>query len=82
MNEGDDMVISVIYNKGGTAKTTTTLNLAHALANKGKKVLVIDQDPQCNSTSSLVPSNVASLGGRSLYDLYNSSNVSAKACNQ
>ena len=55
MNEGDDMVISVINNKGGTAKTTTTLNLAHALANKGKKVLVIDQDPQCNSTSSLVP---------------------------
>ncbi len=74
------MVISVINNKGGTAKTTTTLNLAHALANKGKKVLVIDQDPQCNSTSSLVPSNVASLGGRSLYDLYNSSNVSAKEC--
>jgi cellulose biosynthesis protein BcsQ len=49
------MIISVINNKGGVGKSTITQNLAHALANKGKKVLVIDQDPQSNTTSVLLP---------------------------
>lgn len=74
------MVISVINNKGGTSKTTSTLNLAHALANRDKKVLIIDQDPQCNSTSSLLPASVSNLGGRSLYDLYNGASVSPRDC--
>jgi cellulose biosynthesis protein BcsQ len=49
------MIISIINNKGGVGKSSATINLAHALANKGKHVLVIDQDSQCNSTSVLLP---------------------------
>ena len=43
-------VISVFNNKGGVGKTTLTFHLAHALAGMGKKVLMIDADPQCNLT--------------------------------
>jgi cellulose biosynthesis protein BcsQ len=42
--------ISVFNNKGGVGKTTLSFHLAHALAELGKKVLVVDLDPQCNLT--------------------------------
>lgn len=44
--------ISIINAKGGTAKTTTAVNLAHALANKKIKVLVCDLDPQASASLS------------------------------
>ncbi|MFA5059335.1 MAG: AAA family ATPase [Candidatus Omnitrophota bacterium] len=46
-------VISVCNQKGGTGKTTTTINLSAALALSGKKILLVDADPQGNSTSGL-----------------------------
>ena len=49
---------AIFNHKGGVGKTTLTVNIAFAVASLGKKVLLVDSDPQCNLTSYLVEESV------------------------
>ena len=62
------LVISVINNKGGCGKTTTTVNLAVALSRLKKKVLVVDLDSQSNTTDCFKDSITTSIG-KTMFDL-------------
>jgi chromosome partitioning protein len=58
-------IVAIANQKGGVGKTTTAVNLGWALAEEGRRILIVDLDPQANATSSL---GLQDVEGGSLYE--------------
>jgi len=70
------MIAAMVNNKGGVGKTVCSVNLSAALANRKKRVLLIDNDPQCNATSLLLGDTIPE---NTLYEMF-TKGASVKNC--
>lgn len=70
-------IVAIVNNKGGVGKTTLAVNLAHALANRGKHICIVDNDAQCNASSLLVDADIVT---DSLYELYENDETPVERC--
>lgn len=77
MDRKPGKIIAVVNNKGGVGKTSVSVNLGHALANKGHRVAVLDLDSQCNSTSLLVERGIIR---NTVYELLSDTRTDPEFC--
>lgn len=83
LNTDRAVVVSIYNNKGGVSKTTSCVNIAKVLAEKGYRVLTIDNDGQANLTCVLTGLNEDSLMNQTeytIFDLITKDSVSIKDC--
>ena len=78
------MIVSIVNNKGGVGKTTTSINLSNCLAINGKTALLVDADPQAHSSRGLdihiepgqeTLKDVLSVKSNKLYTLFYEKNI-------
>lgn len=76
----EGIVISIVNNKGGVGKTTVACNLGAALSKLKMRVLIIDMDPQCNTTGILLHDTVIRNSLYELLDYKQSDNIVVDSC--